>query len=110
MIIKLLQHTPLKGVSAIRLEVLTHDSLPKKGPGRAADGNLVLNEFEVYAAPQSKPEQKTKLKLFNAQADFSQASYNVTSAIDGKVAASGDGWALSPQIGKPHKASFDIQS
>lgn len=107
---QIVAHTPLKDVSAVRLEVLLDDSLPRKGPGRAGDGNFVLNEFEVYAAPKSKPDQKTKLKLFNAQADFSQRTYNIKTAIDGKVVASADGWAISPQIGKPHKASFDIQS
>lgn len=102
--------TNLKGLSAIRLEVLTDPSLPANGPGRATDGNIVLNEFEVYAAPKSNPAQKTKLTLFNAQADFSQNGYNVASAIDGKVVAQGNGWALAPQMGKSHMASFNIQT
>lgn len=107
---QIVARSTLKGISAVRLEVLTHDSLPNKGPGRAADGNIVLNEFEVYSAPISKPEQKTKLTLFNAQADFSQNVYNISTAIDGKVKPSSDGWALAPQTGKSHMASFDIQS
>ena len=107
---QIVAHTNLKGLSAIRLEVLTDPSLPAKGPGRASDGNIVLSEFEVYAAPKSKPDQKTKLSLFNAQADFSQNGYLVASAINGKVVAQGDGWALAPQTGKSHVASFDIQS
>ncbi|QDT97595.1 DUF1549 domain-containing protein [Gimesia aquarii] len=107
---QIVAHSPLKGISAVRLEVLTHDSLPNKGPGRAADGNIVLNEFEVYSALKSKPEQKTKLTLSNAQADFSQNVYNISTAIDGKVKPSSDGWALAPQTGKSHMASFDIQS
>ncbi|WP_339727875.1 DUF1549 domain-containing protein [uncultured Gimesia sp.] len=107
---QIVAQTNLKGITAVRLDVLTDDSLPKKGPGRSGDGNFVLNEFEVYAAPKSKPDQKTKLTLFNAQADFSQNTYDVKTAIDGKIKPSGEGWAVSPQIGKPHKASFDIQS
>ena len=103
-------HTDLKGISAVRLEALTDDSLPQKGPGRGGDGNFVLNEFEVYSAPQSKPDQKTKLTLSNPQADFSQNVYNVSTAIDGKVNPGSDGWAVSPQTGKSHMASFDIQS
>lgn len=102
--------TELKNISAVRLDVLTDDSLPQKGPGRAGDGNFVLSEFEVFAAPKSKPDQKTKLKLINAQADFSQNGYDVATAIDGQVKPTGNGWAVSPQVGKPHKASFDIQS
>ncbi|QDV50937.1 DUF1549 domain-containing protein [Gimesia fumaroli] len=107
---QIVAHTNLKGISAVRLDVLTDDSLPRKGPGRSGDGNFVLNEFEVYAAPKSKPDQKTKLTLFNAQADFSQNTYDVKTAIDGQVKPQGNGWAVAPQTGKSHKASFDIQS
>src|SRR5262249_33148939 len=46
-------HTSLKGITAVRLEVLTDDSLPRKGPGRQDNGNLHLNEFAVVAAPRS---------------------------------------------------------
>ncbi|MFP6738294.1 MAG: DUF1549 domain-containing protein, partial [Planctomycetota bacterium] len=37
----------LEKVMALRLEVLTHASLPKKGPGRAKNGNFVLSELEL---------------------------------------------------------------
>ena len=47
--------TELKGITAIRLEVLADDSLPKKGPGRGKSGNFVLNEFEVRSASKAKP-------------------------------------------------------
>ena len=107
---EIVTETSLKNLSAVRLEVLIDDSFPRKGPGRSTDGNFVLTEFEVYAAPKSKPDQKTKLKLLNAQADFSQNGYSIATAIDGKLAPQGNGWAVSPQIGKPHVASFDIQS
>ncbi|HBO52463.1 MAG TPA: hypothetical protein DD471_10810, partial [Planctomycetes bacterium] len=33
----------IEKVMALRLEVLTHKSLPKKGPGRAGNGNFVLS-------------------------------------------------------------------
>ncbi|WP_417391721.1 DUF1549 domain-containing protein [Gimesia sp.] len=107
---EIVTETNLKNLTAVRLEVLTDDSLPNKGPGRATDGNFVLNEFEVYAAPKSKPDQKTKLTLLNAQADFSQNGYAIATAIDGKVQPQGNGWAVSPQPGKPHVASFDVQT
>ena len=41
----------LKGITAVRLEVLADDSLPHKGPGRQDNGNLHLSEFKVMAAP-----------------------------------------------------------
>ena len=37
--------SPLTKVRSVRLEVLTNDSLPKRGPGRADNGNFVLSEF-----------------------------------------------------------------
>ncbi len=39
-------------ITAIRLEALTHNSLPLLGPGRSdAAGNFVLSEFELRARP-----------------------------------------------------------
>ena len=44
--------TKLKGITAVRVEALTHDALPGKGPGRSpGNGNLVLNDFVVSAKP-----------------------------------------------------------
>ncbi len=37
--------SPLTKIRSVRLEVLTDDSLPNKGPGRAGNGNFVLTEF-----------------------------------------------------------------
>ncbi|MAB88690.1 MAG: hypothetical protein CMJ90_04435 [Planctomycetes bacterium] len=37
--------TSLRGITAIRIEALTHETLPGKGPGRAT--NFVLNDLEV---------------------------------------------------------------
>ncbi len=48
--------TNLKGITAFRLEALPDESLPAKGPGRASDGNAVVNEIRVVAGPaESKP-------------------------------------------------------
>src|SRR5262249_13785166 len=48
-------HTELRGVTAVRLEVLTDALLPHKGPGRQDNGNLHLNEFRVSAGPRGGP-------------------------------------------------------
>ena len=37
----------LTTIRSVRLEVLTHDSLPNKGPGRADNGNFVLSRVLV---------------------------------------------------------------
>jgi WD40 repeat protein len=51
-----------------------------------------------------------KLTFENALATFSQNGYPVASAIDGKVAPAGNGWAISPQMGKNHYASFQVKT
>ena len=46
------------GITGIRLEVLADKSLPAKGPGRAPNGNFVLNDFKVeYFKVQSPNEE-----------------------------------------------------
>ena len=44
------------GITGIRLEVFKDPSLPADGPGFAANGNFVLTELEVMAAPIPEPE------------------------------------------------------
>ena len=46
--------TDLRSVSAFRLEALTHDSLPLRGPGRAVNSHMVLTEFEASAHAQGQ--------------------------------------------------------
>ena len=92
--------TPLKSVTAIRLEALPHESLPAQGPGRAGNGNIVLSEIHV-AAGTAKPKIKA------AQADHSQQDYGVDGSFDGKPKT---GWALHPHFGKPHEATFELSA
>ena len=99
--------TELSGISGLRLEVLTDSRLPSKGPGRANDGNFVLNELEVTAAPKADPKASKPVKLANALADFSQANLEVAKAIDGSAKDAGNGWAVSPATGVIHWATFE---
>ena len=100
--------TTLKGLTGLKLEALTDSTLPKLGPGRADDGNFVVSELELYWAPVSDPENRTKVKLQKAQADYSQGNYGVASAIDGRVRGANNGWAISPKMGESHQAIFEI--
>jgi len=92
-------------VTAVRLEALTDATLPKKGPGRAVDGNFVLNEFKVSVRPATGGTAAA-VKLVRPQATFSQTMYPVASAIDGKPDT---GWAISPEVGKPQTAVFQLE-
>ncbi len=91
-------------ISAIRLDLLPHDSLPAKGPGRPDNGNVHLSEFEVqvFRAASGKAE-KTGIK--RAASDFDQEGYGIAGAIDGKPATS---WAIHPREGQPHAAVFEL--
>ena len=44
----------LRGITAIRLEALSDDTLPNRGPGHSSNGNAVINEINVHSAP-AKP-------------------------------------------------------
>jgi hypothetical protein len=54
----LLAEADLKQTTALRLEVLVHDSLPGGGPGRATDGGFVLSQFSVWrlSGDPSRPQ------------------------------------------------------
>jgi hypothetical protein len=45
----------LAGITGIRLEAVEDSSLPTGGPGFAANGNFVLTEIELDAAPIPEP-------------------------------------------------------
>ena len=94
--------TSRTGITAVRLEALTHQSLPGGGPGRHSNSNFVLSEFEVTARSVSDPSQTQTVSFARALADYSQSNYEIAKAIDGTVAGNnglGSGWADSKRIG-----------
>ncbi|HAY81046.1 MAG TPA: hypothetical protein DCY79_14670 [Planctomycetaceae bacterium] len=92
-------------ITALRLEMLTHDSLPQKGPGRNPnDPNFVLSELKVSVTNAAGDAQRL-VKLKQAKADFSQQNWPVAKAIDGNPET---GWAISPQKSRPHVAIFAL--
>ncbi len=64
----------MQGITGIRLEVLTDKSLPKNGPGRAPNGNFVLNELQGRRPSKPGDERPRPIKLIRPQATFSQAA------------------------------------
>ncbi len=95
--------TNLVGITGLRLEVLSDPNLPGKGPGRAANGNFVLGEFQVSFAKDDKDKAKP-VKLTRPQATFSQDGFNIANLIDGNPDT---GWAVAPQFGKSQTAVFE---
>lgn len=102
--------TELKSITGIRLEALSDDRLPGKGPGRAPNGNFVLSEFELSVQAASDPASARKIafKADRTQADFSQDGYAAASSVDGKTPDTNNGWAISPSTGVTHWATFEL--
>lgn len=100
-------HTDLTAITAVKLELLTDKRVEGNGPGRG-NGNFVLGEIELQAAPAGDPEKMKPVKFSKAEATFSQKDYEVSKAIDGKPGGSNSGWAISPEVGKDHTAIFTV--
>jgi hypothetical protein len=103
--------TDLKGITALRIEVLADESLPNKGPGRAENGNFVLSQLSVEALiPLS--DQPQPIALQNATASFEQKGGNlsVASAIDPTKKDSKPGWAVAEQVGRNNHAVFETKT
>lgn len=89
----------LPKVTAIRLEVLPDDSLPAKGPGRAGNGNFVLNSFDLQVNGQP-------VQLRSATATHAQDGWPIAGLLSKNEK---DGWAVLPQIGKANEAVFELE-
>ncbi len=93
-------------LTAVRLECLTHESLPGGGPGRHSNSNFVLSEFELVAESIVSPEETTIVKFREARSDYSQKGYEIGKAIDGTVSGN-NGWAVDgPTRKEPATAIF----
>ncbi|MGL4550290.1 MAG: DUF1549 and DUF1553 domain-containing protein, partial [Gemmataceae bacterium] len=88
---------PAKRVTGLRLEVLADDRLPKRGPGRQANGNLHLSEVEVTVG--------TRVKLAGPTADHDQDGWTVAHAVDGNERTA---WGVYPAVGQDHVAVFPL--
>ena len=100
--------TESTGLTAVRLEALTHESLPGGGPGRHTNSNFVLSEFEMTATSLQDPKKTQTVEFDRAIADYSQANYEVAKAIDGKSGNSG--WAVDGPTRKENATAAFIAS
>ena len=87
-------------MTALRLNVLPHDSLPMRGPGRAANGNLHLSEIELRVFEPGAAEGRV-VKLAGATADFNQEGWGIERAVDGDMKTA---WGIHPAEGQAHHA------
>ena len=112
-VLTIVAETRRQSITAIRLEALKDDSLPNKGPGRAANGNFALGNVTVTAQPLTAGAAGTSpatVKLTAARATHQQntSSLSVAASIDSDPIS---GWAVDAGgIGKDQAAVFDFES
>ncbi|QDT97123.1 PSD1 and planctomycete cytochrome C domain-containing protein [Gimesia aquarii] len=99
-------NTSLSTITAVRLDLLNDDSLPHKGPGRAHNGNLHLNEFELRVFKPDAVEGQV-VPIGQATADFNQAGWTIQHAVDGNPKTA---WGIYPKVGVPHHAVFVLKT
>jgi hypothetical protein len=89
----------LKNITAFKIEAIADDN---KGPGRADDGNFVLSDLEVYAAPIGGESQRTLVDLKSAKADFVQGGFDINMTLNTREPGHQSGWAVFPQVAQSH--------
>jgi hypothetical protein len=94
---------PKLPLTAIKVEMLTDESLPANGPGRAPNGNFVLSQLRSYMSDNVDFKENQRLAFTSADADFSQGKFAPAGALSDMEKS---GWAISPQMGKPHEITF----
>lgn len=80
------------------LKSLRLDPSAKKG---------VSTLYQISATPFGQLKS-TKLKFSKAVSNFNQNGFEVKKAINGNLNGN-DGWAIAPQMGKPHTALFTLE-
>jgi len=99
--------TDQTGLTALRLQCLTHPSLPGGGPGRHTNSNFVLTGIELHATSVADPNRSHAITFRKARADYNQARYNVTAALDPNTST---GWAVDgPTRKQPATAIFEAK-
>ena len=85
-------------IAAMRLRLIPHESLPRKGPGLAGNGNIVLTrvEFLVNGNP---------VFVKRADHDHAQPGFSGAFTIDGDPAT---GWAIN--VGKGTRAGVKMNA
>jgi len=97
---RIVVQSPQRKVAAVRLRGLTHESLPKNGPGLASNGNFVITAvtLEVDGEP---------LPIATAFADHEQPGYPARGAIDNNPKT---GWAINVARGSTARMNADHEA
>jgi hypothetical protein len=83
---------PFGGATGLRIEVLPHESLPRGGPGRDAEGNFLLSRVEIEVAAGGKP---ARVALKEAHADEFEPGHSPRDLVVQTIWSRG--WAVDPR-------------
>jgi len=99
--------TKASSITALRLEAMAHESMARRGPGRAENGNFGLGRIRVEAGPLEGTDPLAPVPIARARATFQQDGGNlsIASSLDDNPRS---GWAVDPQFGKDHAAVFEL--
>lgn len=95
----------LPRVTALRLDVLRHESHTQGGLARSDSGNFVLTEIEIVRLLDG---QATPVRIASADATYEQGDLKVARAFDGDSAT---GWAVyeGRPVDRDHSAVFRLE-
>ncbi|HEY8750785.1 MAG TPA: hypothetical protein VIM11_22565 [Tepidisphaeraceae bacterium] len=96
--------TPLKSITALRLEALPDPRLPAGGPGRADDGSFVITRIEMEQAAK-KGVSHQELNIVRASATAEQKESPISSLIARNKSGQ---WSAGPGAGLPVEATFSF--
>lgn len=100
--------TDLKGITALRLEVLPDPSMPDGGPGRAplfSVGDFILTEVDLSAQPKDDKAEPRRIALKDASEDYAEPDHPAALSIDGQHDT---GWSIRGRTGQAHAAVFNL--
>jgi hypothetical protein len=95
--------TEQSAITGLRLEALTHKTLPHNGAGRADNANFVLTGVEIVAVSVKDAKQKQTVRLAQAEADYSQPGYEIALAIDNNPVS---GWAVDGPTRRENRVAW----
>jgi len=94
--------SPLETVRGLRLEALVDDRLPRRGPGRAENGNFILSEVRLALnspAGAGGDSASEAVAWQSATADYAQEKFPASNLIDGDDKT---GWSIFVLETSPH--------
>lgn len=97
-------HVALPRITALRLDLFPHASLPMQGPGRCSNGNLHLSEVQLTLFEPGSSKGKP-IAISRATADFNQEGWSIERTLDGNPKTA---WGIHPAVGQAHHAVFEL--